>query len=244
MFPQSGTGRLVGQYPRSNDVISRGTDEEDRALQATLEARIAETERTIANSEQEIRAISARQPDTADQAAAEYERQTLAHKAEVSRQTLQNLRQALERIVRGTFGECAECGNDIESKRLEAIRGRGTVSSVRNFENISKYRTIVLVLARCSTASVGSICRREQSISSRTELVPDRGIAWALNRCGSRHFRASLTSAVVQQSASPINVCGPFHWAVLFIQAHGGVHGNAFSSIRSIMIAVINASEA
>ena len=36
-----------------------------------LEAHIAETERTIANSEEEIRAISARQPDTADQAAAE-----------------------------------------------------------------------------------------------------------------------------------------------------------------------------
>jgi DnaK suppressor protein len=86
-----------------------------------LEGRIAETERTIANSEQEIRAHSARQADAADQAAAEYERQALAHKAAVARQTLQNLRQALERLARGTFGECAECGNDIESKRLEAI---------------------------------------------------------------------------------------------------------------------------
>ena len=86
-----------------------------------LEARIVGAERTIANSEQEIRAISARQADSADQAAAEYERQTLAHKAAVARQALQNLRQALERIVQGTFGECAECGNDIESKRLEAI---------------------------------------------------------------------------------------------------------------------------
>jgi RNA polymerase-binding transcription factor len=86
-----------------------------------LEARIVETERTIANSEQEIRASSARQADTADQAAAEYERQALAHKAAVARQTLHNLRQALERIVLGTFGACAECGNDIELKRLEAI---------------------------------------------------------------------------------------------------------------------------
>jgi DnaK suppressor protein len=87
-----------------------------------LETRIVETERTIANSEQEIRAISARQADSADQAAAEYERQALAaHKAAVARQNLQNLRQALERIVQGTFGECAECGNEIESKRLEAI---------------------------------------------------------------------------------------------------------------------------
>ena len=86
-----------------------------------LEAHIVEAERTIANSEQEIRAISARQADNADQAAAEYERQALAHKAVVARQTLQNLKQALERIVQGTFGECAECGNDIEPKRIEAI---------------------------------------------------------------------------------------------------------------------------
>ena len=86
-----------------------------------LETRIAETERTIANSEQEIRTISARHADTADQAAAEYERQALGHKAAVARQTLQNLRQALERLGRGTFGQCAECGDDIEPKRIEAI---------------------------------------------------------------------------------------------------------------------------
>jgi len=86
-----------------------------------LEARIAEAERTITDSEQEIRATSTRQADTADQAAAEYERQALAHKASVGRQTLRNLTQALERIRQGTFGECAECGNEIEAKRLEAI---------------------------------------------------------------------------------------------------------------------------
>jgi DnaK suppressor protein len=86
-----------------------------------LEAGIAETERTITDSEQEIRATSTRQADTADQAAAEYERQALAHKAAVGRQTLRNLSQALERIRQGTFGECAECGNEIEAKRLEAI---------------------------------------------------------------------------------------------------------------------------
>jgi RNA polymerase-binding transcription factor len=91
------------------------------AFKQLLEVRVAETERTIANSEQEIRAISAKQADTADQAAAEYERQALVHKAAVARQTVQHLRQALERIREGRFGECAECGNDIEPKRLEAI---------------------------------------------------------------------------------------------------------------------------
>jgi DnaK suppressor protein len=87
----------------------------------TLEARIAEFERVLANAEQETRAFSARQADAADQAAAEYERQTLAHKAEVARQTIRKLEDALRRIKEGIFGECAQCGADIELRRLEAI---------------------------------------------------------------------------------------------------------------------------
>jgi DnaK suppressor protein len=86
-----------------------------------LEARIAETEHAIEDAEQEIRANSARHADAADQAAAEYERQTLAHKAAVARQTLRNLTQALARMRQETFGECVQCGNDIEPKRLDAI---------------------------------------------------------------------------------------------------------------------------
>jgi DnaK suppressor protein len=57
----------------------------------------------------------------ADQAASEYERQSLVHQAAAARQMLKNLTQALERMRQGTFGECAECGGDIELKRLEAI---------------------------------------------------------------------------------------------------------------------------
>ena len=34
---------------------------------------------------------------------------------------LKTLTQALERIQHGNLGECAECGGDIEPKRLEAI---------------------------------------------------------------------------------------------------------------------------
>ena len=56
-----------------------------------------------------------------DQAASEYERQSLVHQAATARQMLKNLTQALERMRQGTFGECTECGGDIELKRLEAI---------------------------------------------------------------------------------------------------------------------------
>jgi DnaK suppressor protein len=83
-------------------------------FKGVLESRIAEAERVIVDAEREIRANSARHADSADQAAAEYDRQTLAHKAAVARQTPRNLTQGLERIGAGTFGECLQCGNDIE----------------------------------------------------------------------------------------------------------------------------------
>jgi len=86
-----------------------------------LEARLAEAERMIANAEQEVRASSVKHADAADQAAAEYERQASTFKAAAARQTLRSLEQALERIRQGTFGECVQCGSDIEPKRLEAI---------------------------------------------------------------------------------------------------------------------------
>ena len=86
-----------------------------------LESRIAEAERVIANAEQEVRASSVKHADAADQSAAEYERQASTFKATTARQTLRSLQQALERIRQGTFGECLQCGSDIEPKRLEAI---------------------------------------------------------------------------------------------------------------------------
>jgi len=86
-----------------------------------LETRIAELERDLRTTEREARASEAKHADPADQAASEYERQTLAHKAARARQTLKALKEALSALQKGKFGECAECGGDIELKRLEAI---------------------------------------------------------------------------------------------------------------------------
>lgn len=86
-----------------------------------VESRIAELNRTIAAAAEEARVDSARQADPADQAAAEYDRQATAHKAATARQMLRTLTETLDRIRRGQFGECADCGGDIEPKRLEAI---------------------------------------------------------------------------------------------------------------------------
>ena len=86
-----------------------------------LEARISELDRALDTAEREAREGGDKHADLADQAASEYERQSLVHKAATARQMVKNLTQALERIRQGTFGECAECGGDIEIKRLEAI---------------------------------------------------------------------------------------------------------------------------
>ena len=86
-----------------------------------LETRISELDHALATAEQETREGAAKHADAADQAASEYERQSLVHKAATARQMLKNLTQALERMQQGTFGECIECGGEIELKRLEAI---------------------------------------------------------------------------------------------------------------------------
>ena len=86
-----------------------------------IENRISELDHALAAAERETRDAAARHADPADQAASEYERQSLVHKAAAARQMLKNFTQALERIRQGSFGECAACGGDIEEKRLEAL---------------------------------------------------------------------------------------------------------------------------
>ena len=86
-----------------------------------LEARIAELDRSVASAERDARALGTKTADALDQAALEYEKQAALHKASTDRQLRKNLMQALERIRQGTYGECANCGGEIEPKRLEAL---------------------------------------------------------------------------------------------------------------------------
>jgi RNA polymerase-binding transcription factor DksA len=65
-----------------------------------LETRISELNRVFATPEQETRASAARHADPADQAAAEYERQTIVHKSNTARQMLKTLTQALNVYVK------------------------------------------------------------------------------------------------------------------------------------------------
>ena len=86
-----------------------------------LEARIAELDRSAAAAEREARTLGTKTADAMDQAALEYEKQAALHKASVDRQLRKNVMQALERIRQGTYGECVNCGGEIEPKRLEAL---------------------------------------------------------------------------------------------------------------------------
>ena len=90
-------------------------------FKSTLQERIADLDRSIKAAERDTRDLASKPPDVIDQASAEYEKQLALQKASADRQLRRNLLQALERIRQGTFGECANCGSEIEPKRLHAL---------------------------------------------------------------------------------------------------------------------------
>jgi DnaK suppressor protein len=59
--------------------------------------------------------------DIADRAASSYTKEFLFSQSNNDRQLLQMVETALQRIREGGFGECVNCGNDINPKRLEAV---------------------------------------------------------------------------------------------------------------------------
>lgn len=85
------------------------------SLKQEYETRIAKIEDHLHNPQDELdehwddQAISMRQNDM---------RQNLLAEAQ---QSLTYVNNALMRIENGTYGECVECGEDIEEKRLDAV---------------------------------------------------------------------------------------------------------------------------
>src|ERR1700756_814583 len=59
--------------------------------------------------------------DIADRAANSYTKEFLFAQSNNDRQLLGMVEMALTRIRDGSFGECINCGNEINSKRLEAV---------------------------------------------------------------------------------------------------------------------------
>ena len=87
-----------------------------------LEERQQELRRVVSRNVQDGRdADLETAQDIADKAASSYTKEFLFSQSNSERQELAKVEEALARIREGTFGECANCGNDINPKRLEAV---------------------------------------------------------------------------------------------------------------------------
>ena len=59
--------------------------------------------------------------DVADKAANAYTKEFLFHQSDDNRRTLQLVKEALERLKNGSYGLCASCQEEVQSRRLEAV---------------------------------------------------------------------------------------------------------------------------
>ncbi len=59
--------------------------------------------------------------DIADKAANSYTKEFLFHQSDDNRRVLQLVKEALDRIKNGSFGQCVVCLEEVQQKRLEAV---------------------------------------------------------------------------------------------------------------------------
>ena len=87
-----------------------------------LETRQQELRRLVSRNVQDGRlADEQAAQDIADKAANSYTKEFLFHQSHNDRQLLQLVEEALGRIREGSYGECVNCGNELNAKRLEAV---------------------------------------------------------------------------------------------------------------------------
>jgi len=87
-------------------------------LQEQRDALLGMVERTEDYGREANRDIS---QDPADQASNSYTKELLFSQSTNERIMLRLIAEALERLQDGSFGECVNCGQEIQPKRLEAI---------------------------------------------------------------------------------------------------------------------------
>jgi DnaK suppressor protein len=90
----------------------------DAKLQEQKSSLLGMVERTEDYGREANRDIS---QDPADQASNSYTKELLFSQSTNERNILKLIEEALERISAGSFGECANCGQEIQAKRLDAI---------------------------------------------------------------------------------------------------------------------------
>jgi DnaK suppressor protein len=88
-----------------------------------LEIRRINLRASVARTEEDGRAaqVNDSAQDIADRASSSYQKEFLFARSNNDRQFLQMVEHALSNMVEGTYGECENCGNDINERRLEAV---------------------------------------------------------------------------------------------------------------------------
>jgi DnaK suppressor protein len=87
-----------------------------------LQARAEELRRSVSETQQESRiAQEVHGRDEGDRASRSHEKELLLQRNTQLRGLLNAIESALARINDGTFGECVQCGQEINTKRLEAL---------------------------------------------------------------------------------------------------------------------------
>jgi DnaK suppressor protein len=103
--------------------LTQATDQQFvQRMKKSLEGRAEELRRAISRTQKDGRTLeSGLQGDALDRAITDSTKEFLFNKSTQERRLLNLTEVALRRISDGTFGECANCGNPINHKRLEAV---------------------------------------------------------------------------------------------------------------------------
>ena len=88
------------------------------AARARLEAQLAELEDRLSRIERDL--AEPPDADSSERAMQMEDDESLEAQAALVSSEIASVRRALERIEDGTYGECANCGNEIAQGRLEA----------------------------------------------------------------------------------------------------------------------------
>lgn len=97
--------------PSNRSVYEQKLRQQQQLLERTMQAAVEQGRDTGLAETQ----------DVADQAVASYQKEFLFSQGTNGHAQMQLVRQAMERLEDGTFGECQQCGQAIGTKRLEAL---------------------------------------------------------------------------------------------------------------------------
>lgn len=97
-------------------------DDKRQQYEKRLRQRQQELEKALANTvEQALSSNVDDAQDVADQAVAGYQKEMLFSQGTVRNAQLRLVRQALNRIAEGSYGDCVRCYQAIGAKRIEAL---------------------------------------------------------------------------------------------------------------------------